>query len=573
MPVHNADVAVILNRIGDLLEIQDANPFRVRAYHNAARTISSLTEPVAAMIGRSEDLSKLPAIGKDLAGKIAELVNTGHLALLDELEGKTPTGLLEVMKIPGLGPKRVEALHKSLGVDSLKSLAKAVKEGRLKTVPGFGAKTQENIRKALAAMRRAAPERLRRAAAMEIAEPLLEYLGMTPGVIHSCIAGSYRRRQDTVGDLDILVTGTANCPVIDRFVGYEDVDRVLSQGKTRSSVVLRNGLQVDLRLVPEASFGAALHYFTGSKAHNIAVRAMGQDRGLKINEYGVFRGKRRIAGRTEAEVYKAVGLPYIEPELREARGELEAAAKGRLPRLVTIADIRGDLHVHTRASDGRATIQEMAKAAQARGYKYLAITDHSRRVTVAHGLDAKRLRAQMREIDRLNERLKGITIFKSVEVDILEDGSLDLPDAVLKELDFTVCAVHSGFGLSRKRQTERILRAMDNPLFSILAHPTGRLIGERPAYDVDMERLMKAARERGCIIEVNSQPERMDLNDIHCRLAKEAGVKVAISTDSHAPSQLGLIGFGVDQARRGWIGPDDVVNTCSLRELRKLLRR
>jgi len=573
MPVHNADIAVMLNRIGDLLEVQNANPFRVRAYHNAARTVTSLTEPVAKMVERGDDLSELPAIGRDLADKLAEIVNTGHLELLDELEQQTPPGLLDLLKLPGLGPRRAEALHKALGVDSLKALAKAAKAGQIRKVPGFGAKTEEGILKALASVRGAVPERVKLAVAAEIAEPLLEYLAKTPGVKHACIAGSYRRRQETVGDLDILVTGKADCPVMDRFTSYEDVERVMAQGKTRATVILRNGFQVDLRLVPEVSFGSALHYFTGSKAHNIAVRTLGVERGLKINEYGVFKGKRRIAGRTEKEVYKAVGLPYIEPELREKRGELEAARRGRLPQLVTVEDIRGDLQAHSKASDGNAGIADMARAAQARGYQYLAITDHSRRVTVAHGLDAKRLRAQITEVDRLNDRLKGITVLKAVEVDILEDGSLDLPDQVLKELDFTVCAVHFSFNLSRKRQTERILRAMDNPLFTILAHPTGRLIGERPPYDVDMERLLEAAKEHGCFLEVNAQPERLDLNDIHCRMAKEAGVKLAISTDSHSPSQLGLISYGVEQARRGWIEPDDVINTRPLRELRKLFRR
>jgi DNA polymerase (family 10) len=336
---------------------------------------------------------------------------------------------------------------------------------------------------------------------------------------------------------------------------------------------LRNGLQVDLRVVPEESYGAALHYFTGSKAHNIAVRTIGVKKGLKINEYGVFRGRRRTAGRTEEEVFAQVGLPFIEPELREGRGEIEAARQGRLPNLVKLSDIRGDLHAHSTASDGHATITEMAKAARARGYQYLSINDHSQRVRIAHGLDPKRLARQLAEIDRLNGSTKEFLILKSTEVDILENGSLDLPDNMLHRLDLTVCAVHSKFGLSRERQTERIIRAMDNPCFDILGHPTGRLINERPPYEVDMERLLLAARERGCYLEVNAQPDRLDLTDLHCRMAKDLGVKVAISTDAHSTTDLDLVRFGLDQARRGWLEADDVLNTRTWPALKRLLRR
>ena len=483
-----------------------------------------------------------------------------------------PVGLVELMNLPGLGAKRVERLHQELGIDSVKALAAAIKSGKLRALKGFGAKTEERLRTALATHEET-PHRFKRAVAAEVAEPLAAFLRTIPGVSEVCIAGSYRRRRDTVGDLDILVTSHADSPVMDRFVAYEDVVRVLAHGKTRASVVLRNGLQVDLRLVADASYGSALHYFTGSKAHNISIRRLGVARGLKINEYGIFRGARRIGGRTEEEVYRAIGLPYIEPELREDRGEIEAARKGELPHLVTLADIRGDLHVHSRASDGHASIAEMAAAAKARGYAYLAISDHSRSVRIAHGLDAKRLAAQIKEIDRLNARPDGITILRSSEVDILEDGTLDLPDSILRELDFTVCAVHSHFGLSAERQTERILRAMDNPLFTILAHPTGRLIDQRPPVALDLEHLIAAAKERGCFLEVNSQPDRLDLDDAACKLAKEMGVKVAISTDAHAPNDMDLVQFGVDQARRGWLEAGDVINTRPLAALRKLLRR
>jgi DNA polymerase (family 10) len=360
---------------------------------------------------------------------------------------------------------------------------------------------------------------------------------------------------------------------MEHFVSYEDVRKVIAQGETRSTVLLRSDLQVDLRMVPEVSYGAALHYFTGSKAHNIAIRTLGVKKGLKINEYGVFRGNRRIAGRTEEEVYKQVDLPFIEPELREDWGEIEAAQKGKLPKLMTLKDLRGDLHVHTKETDGRHTLEEMTEASLDRGYEYVAITNHSKHVTVARGLDVKGMTMLIEKIDRLKEKTKGITILKSGEVDILEDGSLDLPNEILKELDMTVCAVHSKFNLSREKQTERIIRAMDNPYFNILAHPSGRLINEREPYEVDMERLMKVALERGCFLELNAHPDRLDLTDIHCKMAKEIGLKVVISTDAHSIGDLDFIRFGVGQARRGWLEPGDVLNTRSLEELLKLLKR
>jgi DNA polymerase (family X) len=386
------------------------------------------------------------------------------------------------------------------------------------------------------------------------------------------VAGSFRRRQETVGDLDILVTCAPDAPAVDRFVKYEDVAEVAAKGPTRSTVVLRGGLQVDLRVVPEVSYGTALHYFTGSKAHNIAVRRIAVGKGLKLNEYGVFKGKKRIAGRSETEVFASVGLPYIEPELRQNNGEIEAARQGRLPKLILLADLRGDLHSHSTASDGHASIAEMAAAARERGHSYSAMTDHSQRVTIAHGLDAKRLARQLDEIDRVNGRLRGIKVLKGCEVDILGDGKLDLPESILRELDIVVGAIHSKFDLPRAKQTERLVRAMDNPHFHILAHPTGRLIGERAPYDIDMERLLEAARQRGCYLEVNAQPDRLDLNGEHCRMAKEIGVKLALSTDAHSTGDLDLLRFAVDQARRGWIEPGDVLNARPLKDLMKLLK-
>lgn len=572
MSVRNAEIAEILDRMADLLEIQGANPFRVRAYRNASLTVAGLARSLADMLAVSEDLSKLPDIGKDLASKIREIVDTGRLAALEELEKDVPAGLVELTRLPGLGPKRVKSLHESLGIHDLEGLERAARKHRIRELPGFGAKTEQRIVEALA--RHEQNEGRHKLADVEgIADAYVEYLEAVAGVNRVVVAGSYRRRQETVGDLDILVTCKKGTPVMKAFVEYEAVDAVSSRGTTRSTVVLRSGLQVDLRVVPEISYGAALYYFTGSKAHNVAVRTIAVKKKLKINEYGVFKGKQRVAGRTEEELFKTVGLRYIEPELRENRGEIEAAQKNRLPHLVSLNDIRGDLHAHSSATDGHHSLREMAEAAKSRGYVYLAITDHSKRVTIAHGMDEARLRRQIDAIDRLNATLKGMRILKGVEVDILKDGSLDIRDSVLKRLDVVVGAIHSGFGARRVEQTERIIRAMDNPYFNILAHPTGRLINQRPTYEVDMERVMRAALERGCFLELNAQPDRLDLNDVHCRMAKDLGLKLAIATDAHSTSCLDYMRFGVDQGRRGWLEPGDVLNTRSWRELKTLFAR
>ncbi len=572
MPLHNSDMAARFNRLANLLEIQGANPFRIRAYRNAARTLEGLPQSAAALLAEGQDLSELPGIGKDLAGKIREMVETGRLRLLEELQAQVPPGLVELLDLPGLGPKRVKFLYDHLGVQNLKDLERAVQTGKVSRVAGFGLKTEKHLRQALG--RRAKRElRIRLASAEHIAEPFLRYLRVTPGVTAAVIAGSYRRRKETVGDIDILVSGQADSPVMERFVAYDEVDRVLAKGTTKSTVLLQSGIQVDLRLVAEDSYGAALQYFTGSKAHNIAVRTRAVKQGLKINEYGVFKGKTRLAGRTEEEVYRAVGLPYIEPELRENWGEVEAAEQGRLPELITLEDLRGDLHVHSKASDGNVSIEDLARAAAERGYEYLAITDHTKHVTIAHGLDEKRLARQIDEIDRLNATLKGITILKSAEVDILDDGKLDLPNEILRQLDLTVCSIHYKFKLSRDKQTERVIRAMDNPYFTIFAHPSGRMIPKREPYEIDMERLMAAALERGCFLEVNAQPVRLDLTDVHCKMAKDMGVKVVISTDAHRVTDFDLMRFGVGQGRRGWLEADDVLNTKPWPALQKLFKR
>jgi len=564
MPVHNADIAAAFEEIADLLELGDENPFRVRAYRNAARIVGGLSLDLAATLAAGRDLPKLPGIGADLDGKIHEIAATGSCKLLERLRRKFPAGVTQLLKLPGLGPKRLRALV-DRRIDSLEALESAAGEGTLAEIPGLGAKTAQRLAEAAAAHRKKKP-RFKLAVAAQYAEPFATYLGAT-------VAGSYRRMKETVGDLDFLVASSKPEAVVKRFAAYGEVQQVIAQGTTRASAILASGLQCDLRVVPKESFGAALHYFTGSKAHNIAVRKLGVARGLKINEYGVWKGARRIAGETEESVYAAVGLPYIEPELREEAGELEAARRGELPDLVTLSDLAGDLHAHTKATDGRNTLREMALAAKAAGLAYLAITDHSRHLAMAHGLDPQRLAKQIAEIDALNRELKGITLLKGIEVDILEDGSLDLPDSILSKLDLVVGAVHSKFDLPRARQTERIVKAMANPLLSILAHPTGRLIGEREASDIDMLAVVRAAKRRGVALELNAQPERLDLTDAHCRMAKDEGVLVAIDSDAHATDDFGLLRFGVGQARRGWLEKKDVLNARPLAELRRRLGR
>lgn len=574
MPVHNSDVARILDRIADLLDIQGANRFRVRAYRNAARTISSLSRNISDMVKGGEDVTSLAGIGKDLAAKIKEIVETGSLKYLTDLQKEIPDELGDMMQIADLGPKRVKTIYEKLKVSSIADLKRAAQENRIQALDGFGEKTETKILEAIERMEKEGESPRRKLVeAEEVALPLVEYLRKVKGVMQAEIAGSYRRRRETVGDLDILVTCRKGSKVMDAFVGYEDVERILGQGQTKSSVVLKSGLQVDLRVLPQVSYGAGLLYFTGSKAHNVALRTMAVKRKIKISEYGAFRGDKRIAGRTEEEMYDLFDLPYIPPELREDRGEIDAALADELPRLVTLDDIRGDLQSHTKASDGKYTLEEMARAAKDKGYEYLAVTDHSKRVSMANGLDEKRLARHIEEVEKLNEKFKGFRVLKSVEVDILKDGSLDLSDSILKELDIVVCSVHYNFNLSRKQQTRRVLKAMENPVFNIFAHPTGRLINEREPYDIDLEEIMREARKNGCFLEVNAQPDRLDLNDIHCKMAKDHGVKVAISTDAHSIDGLEAVKYGIWQARRGWIEADDVINTRTWKQLKKLIKR
>lgn len=572
MHVHNQEIAGILEKIADLLEIEGANQFRVRAYRNAAFTIESEAKSISDMVEEGDDLTQLPGIGKDLAAKITEITRTGKLHQLEELEEKLPEDLSSLMGIAGLGPKRIHTLYEELGISTLGELKQAAESGQIQKLKGFGEKTERNILEELTS-RGTQEKRLKYIVADEIARSILHYLKNSRDVRLAIVAGSYRRKKETVGDLDILVICVNQEKVMDYFTHLEDVRTIVSKGTTRSTVILRSGLQVDLRAVPEVSYGAALHYFTGSRQHSIAIRRLGQERGLKINEYGVFHGDDRIAGLTEDEIFHSVGLPYIEPELREDRGEIEAAQRGTLPELITLGHIRGDLHAHTDATDGRNTLEEMVRAAVDIGYEYIAITNHSPQVTIAHGMDTKALLEQLDEIDRMSERFPDITILKSAEVDILLNGSLDYPDDVLKRLDFTVCSVHYHQRLPEGKQTERVIRAMDNPYFTIFGHPTGRLINERKPYEIDMERVMEAARKNGCILELNAHPDRLDLNDINCKAAKDLGIGIAISTDAHSVSDLNYMFLGINQARRGWLETGDVVNCLHVDQLKRQLKR
>jgi DNA polymerase (family 10) len=573
--VENAEVARLFRELADLLEIQGANPFRVRAYRNAARTIEDLPESVAAL-GASgpQRLTDLPGIGEDLAEKIVEIIRTGRLRALREAERAVPRGLVDLMRVRGLGPKRARALYEALGIRTLTQLEQAARAGRIRAVRGFGATTEARILEELAARKAGGAERrLLRPIAAQYGEAFLAYLRETPGVRRAEIAGSYRRCRETVGDLDVLVQAEPGSPVTERFVQYAEVEEVLEHGPTRCSVRLRSGLQVDLRVLPEESYGAGLHYFTGSKAHNIAIRRLGQQRGLKVNEYGVFRGRRRVGGRTEEEVFQAVGLPWIPPELREDRGEIEAAQEGRLPPLVTLEGIRGDLQMHTTDSDGRDSLLVMAEAAEALGYEYIAITDHTPAVRVAGGLDAAGFRRQGRAIDRLNARLSRLTVLKGAEVDIRPDGSLDLDDRTLEALDIVVVSIHSKFDLPEREQTERVLRALRHPAVDVLGHPTGRLLGRRSPMRLALDQVIETAAAHGVLLEVNAQPERLDLDDVSIRAAVARGVRVVVSTDAHAATGLRAMRWGVEQARRGWARPEDVANTLPLARFLKLLHR
>lgn len=571
-PVKNIDIANIFDRLADLLELEGENPFRVRAYRNAAATVENLPQNLEEMVKKGDDLTSLPAIGNDLAQKINDIVNHKEIDLLKRLEEKNPIDFEELNRIQGLGPRRIKKLYEILNVQNIDDLYHAAEEQKIRDLPGFSKKIEEHILEEIKKIKEKY-NRMKISTAEQNALPIVEYLRENRSIQDIEIAGSYRRRKETIGDLDILVTCEDSISVMTHFVNYFDIDEVLSKGDTRSSIILKSGIQVDLRVLPQKSYGAAMLYFTGSKAHNIVIRKLAKQKDWKVNEYGLFSNDDFLAGETEKGIYNKLGLPYIEPELRENRGEFEAAESGNLPELIKLSDIKGDLHTHTNLTDGKNTLEEMAEAAQKLGYKYIANTDHSKRVTVAGGLDEKQVFENIKRTDKLNENFKDFTILKGIEVDILEDGSLDLSDKVLKELDIVVGAIHYKFNLTREEQTERILRAMDNPYLNIIAHPTGRLINEREPYDIDLEKIMQKAKENNCILEINSQPSRLDLNDLNSRKAKEMGVKLVISTDAHSTTQYDFMRFGIGQARRGWIEKNNVINTRNINQLKKIIKR
>ena len=566
----NPDIADAFDSVADILEFQGANPFRVRAYRNAARTIRDLPESMAEIVADSNrKLTDIEGVGKDLADKIAALVTSGKLEMLEELKQQVPESVLAIMRVPGLGPKRAAMLFKELKVASLDELRAACEAHKVRELKGFGTKTEESI---LAGLEFAAEadKRVLWAEADDLVQEILAHMHGCPALEQIEAAGSYRRGRETVGDLDFLAVASDAAAVMDHLATYPGLAAVESRGETKLTARLRSGLHVDLRVVPAESFGAALQYFTGSKAHNVVVRGLAKDRGLKVNEYGVFRGDEQIAGRDEEEVYAALDLPCFPPEMREARREFEWAAKGKLPRLIELGDIRGDLHMHSTWTDGVATIEEMALAAKVRGLKYIAMTDHSKRVTMVNGLDETRIRRQWEEIDKLNERLHGITVLKGVEVDILERGGLDLGDDVLKEADWVNASIHYGQNQSREQITRRVVDALQNPYVRAFAHPTGRMLTQRKPYEIDLSAVIRVAAEHGKVLELNAHPLRLDLDDVACAEAKDHGVLVVISTDSHRPEGLAAMRYGVLQARRGGLTKEDVLNTRTWAQVKKL---
>lgn len=573
MIVSNAEVAQAFEKIAILLELENANPFRIRAYYNAARVINGLSQPLSDLLAHEVDLAEYRGIGKDLAEKIKGYMESGHIPLLDQLAGRHPKKITELAQIENLGPKRIQLLHENLGITSLKELKKAAERQQIREVRGFGVKTEQKILAEIQALLKTPGEmRFSLHKVDQIAQQLVSYLKKAKEVKLIELAGSFRRRKETLGDLDILISCENSKKIIDHFVAFENVKTIISKGATRSSVVLRDGLHVDLRVLKAESFGSGLYYFTGSKAHNIEVRKIAKKMGMKLNEYGVFKGSKKIAGQTEVEVFKALHLDYIPPELRENRGEIKAAAEHRLPHLIELSDLRGDLHAHTLATDGRNSIAEMAMKARELGHEYLAITDHSQHVYVAKGLNVSRLKKHLEDIDRANELVSGIKLLKGIEVDIMADGTLDLPNSILAELDIRICSVHYQLKMSKMDMTERIIRAMDNLYFNILGHPTGRLIFKRGPSEFDLEKIIKAAVERGKFFEINCQPDRLDLSAEHSQMAQELGAQFAISSDAHGTTELDFLSFGVDQARRGWVEKKNVINSLLWKDLKKRLR-
>ena len=567
----NLGIARIFTDIGDLLEIKGANPFKIRAYRNAADIVGHMAEPIADL--EDAEVRALPGIGTDLTAKIRELIDTATLAYYDELRQEFPPTILEMLRLQGVGPKTVAVLYGELGIETLDDLETAATEGRLRRLKGMGPKKEQLLLRSLAEHRRRVGRHLI-GHADQVASRLIDYLRADATDTSIVAVGSLRRGCETCGDIDLLAIGT-NDRLMSHFANFSGVERVLGQGSTKASVLLQGDVQADLRLVPSESAGAAAQYFTGSKAHNIAVRDRALQRGLKLNEYGLFRAAddHRVAGASETEIYAALGLAYVPPELRENRGEIQAAADGNLPRLITRTDLKGDLHSHTTATDGQADVATMARAARDAGLEYLVITDHSQALAMAHGLDEHRALAHARHIREVSERLDGITLLAGIECDIRTDGTLDLAEDCLSELDLVIASVHSAFGQAETQMTNRILRAIESPVVDVIGHPTGRLLLRRDPYKLNIEQVLDAAARAGVAMEINSQVQRLDLSDIHARLARARGVKLVISTDAHAPAGFDLLRWGITVARRAWAEPDDVLNTRPLEAFQASLRR
>jgi DNA polymerase (family 10) len=570
--MQNQQIAALFNEVADLLEIQGANTFRVRAYRNGARTLEGLTVSVADLLATpGGGLEALDGIGKDLASKIKVAVETGQIPQLEELRQQVPHGVVEMLRISGLGPKKVAVLFRELGIQSLAQLKEACEAGKISELKGFGKKTEQSILEGIPHAMQAG-KRFLISVARESAEAIVADLKQLPSIGQVSVAGSCRRCQETCGDLDVLAISDDSAAAMDRLAANPLVEKVLARGETKQRVRLHTGIELDLRVVPAESYGAAMQYFTGSKEHNIVIRRRAIERGLKLNEYGLFRGDEYVAGATEEEVYAAVGLPWIPPELRENRGEIERAEAGKQERLVEVADIQGDLHMHTTASDGKATIREMAEAAKARGLKYIAITDHSKRVSMANGLDATRLREHWKAIRKVREEVSGIEILCGIECDILEDATMDLDDEVLSEADWVIAVLHYGLKQPREQIMLRLLNAIRNPHVDAIGHPTGRMLSNRPAADIDFTTFFHAAADHGVLLEINASPERLDLDDIQAAAAKTHGIPIIIDTDSHSTNGFNALRYGVDQARRAGLTKADIANTRSWPELKRLLR-
>ena len=568
----NIELSRIFEQIAKILKIKEENPFKIRAYEKITLVLENLPIDIETIYHQG-GLNNIPGVGTGIAKKIEEFLTTGKLEYYEKLKETIPSGVIELLDISEVGPKTAKLLYEELGVDNIEKLEKAVKEHRIKDLPGMGEKSETNILRGIELYKRR-KERFLLGRALPLAEEMVESLSQLKETDKISFAGSLRRKKETIGDIDILITSQNPEKIMRTFTSLPQVREILAEGPTKSSIITKDDLHIDVRVVEPISFGAALQYFTGSKAHNIKLRELALKRGLKINEYGVFEVEsgNRIAGEKEEEVYQALNLPFIPPELREDRGEIEAAQEKKLPQLIEYSQIRGDLHLHTKWSDGAHTIRQMAEAAKKRGYKYIAITDHSQSLKIAGGLIEKRLREQVEEIQKLNQELKDFTILSGIEVDIKSDGSLDFSDEMLSKLDVVIAAIHSGFKQESKIITERIIKAMQNRLVNILAHPTGRLIGFRESYQVDMNEMIKVAAETGTILEINAYPERLDLNDVYCRMAKDKGVQLAIETDAHSIDGLEFMNLGVDVARRGWLEEKDIVNTLPLNELLKRLK-